>query len=289
MLTENEANEIKSLWHNKEFHGAFSGAHTFRQALSHVGKNYSAKDVASVLHSIPAYVDKIRKVKISKTRPYRVRGTNKVWEVDIAYMNKEQQNGRTVHLFILSVDIFSRKLYTKVLIDNTKASILEAFGDFFSQNEGRLPEEVQGDYEFEPYKTWLRSKGIYYRTLYRRNKAAIAEMYIYQLKRRMYAQMAEESRTDWFNLLQNATNNINNTPLKLLGGLKPADIHSEKDDPKVWAKAPNRPTVLHWQEKLQNQEKYDGDSSKLHEGDVVLYQLSTKKKKFEQRSFHTKV
>ena len=281
-LTEDVRKHIEALWMDPQFHGSFSGATTFKRALKSEGYNLSYPQVTSILYSIPAYIDRVRRLKLYKTRPFRVTGTNDTWQCDIAVMPQ-------IKLFVgflLCIDIFSLRVYTQPIAGHTKTNIKNAFAKIFKRNNNVSPHTMQSDQEFISQREYFNERNIYLRFIYGRNKAVMSELYIYKIKRRLYAAMEALHTKDWVALLPQVTLNENKTPKEALNGIKPIDIHSSLDDEWVNDKTPNRPRLIHWQDAMRHQKEYENDASKLQVGDMVLYD---KVKKPFEKSFIPKV
>ena len=89
---------------------------------------------------------------------------------------------------------------------------------------------------------------------------------------------------DWISALENITNDMNNTPLKRLGWLKPNDINDVFDSVKVnEAKQKFNIPILHepsFSEQKKNQKLYEANKSqKFREGSFVMVD-------FEDETFH---
>ena len=268
-ISDDVRKEVERLWSSDDFHGSYTGATRFQRALKSEGINLTYEQVASVLHSIPTYIDRVRKIRIKKTRPYRVIGVNQTWEADIAIMTRRQ--GAQYIGFLLCVDIFSRRVFTYLLSDRTGETLKSGFSKIFQENNGQKPNNLQTDKEFKKMKKWFNDQGIFTRFLIRRHKAALAELYVYKLKRRLFQFDAHNDTELWHTKLEAFTKNENNTEEPVLGGLKPSSIKSPADDERVWQSNPERPTLIHWQDAIKSQKKYEADSSKLQVGDLVLY------------------
>ena len=270
-LSIEERNLILDLWRNENFKGAAAGSHLLWKALKEEGVNVTQRQVEQLLQSVPTYVDKIRRLHPSQTRPYRAYSANKRWEIDIAVMDHTSND--PYRYFLLAIDIFTRKIFTSAMPDRQGQSILKAFQACLHDNSGEKPEGVQGDQEFRnPLLKWLRDNDIYFRYVYHRQKAALAEYYIFQLKKRLTIFMEMRNTRDWWSHLAQFTKNINDTPKSVLGGIKPSDIRGSIDDPLVWAANPDRPGPLPFEERQANRKEYQADKEALQLGDIVLFQ-----------------
>ena len=283
-LSQKQFEELRQLWSDPQFVGSFSGASIFQKALKSAGYNISYPKVTEVLYSIPAYIDKVRRLQIHKTRPYRVDGVNLLWEIDNAIMSKNSFfNG-----FLLAIDVGSRRIFTRRWRKHNINKMTSLLEDIFHENLNQIPNRMQSDQEFKHAKTWFKKKGIYFRYLTRRNKASLAEYYIYKVKRRLYAYMAHNNTKKWWNYLEQATQNINDTPKDVLGGLKPSSILSPLDDVRIRKANPNKPTLIPPKVAKNNQESYEKKKNRYKVGDLVLYDFKSKAPAFE-KSYERKV
>ena len=143
-LTEADFNKYRDLWSDKHFVGSYSGANTFHKALQNDGYNISYPDVTKILHSIPDYVNRIRRQKIPNYRPYRVDGYNLLWECDNAIMplTKGAKGARFLG-FLLVIDVFSRKIWTRPWKTHNITNLSSKFLDIFEENLNQKPEKLQ--------------------------------------------------------------------------------------------------------------------------------------------------
>ena len=250
----------------------FSGATTFRRALQLEGIKLSQPVVNAILYSIPDYINKIRRLTLKKTRPYRVVGSDITWEADIGFMPKNHG----YNAFLLVIDVFSRKIFTHLLKRKNNPALERAFLAIKKQNNGNFPERIQGDKDIYNLKYFFKEHNVYCRQMYGKNKAALAELSIYKLKRRLYSYISTNEGAHWSKVLPQMTKNINNTSEEVLGGLKPSDIKTPFDDKLVWEKNPQRPTLLNYKKAEKAQEKYEKNNKNLKVGDSVLFDKGSK-------------
>ena len=282
-----EFERISKLWSDPEFPGSFAGAKNFYRALQEAHIDISYPKVTQILHSIPTYVDKIRKLPLPSTRPYRVDGVDLMWECDNAIMRYKKDD--LYFGFLLCIDVFSRRIFTRPFKYHDSNNLRQMFRDIIATDNFDIwPKLMQGDKEFKPMENWFNHNGARYRACTRRNKCALAEYYIFKVKRRLYNYIEHNKTRDWWNYLAQVTLNINKTPKDALGGLKPIEVLSPLDDPKVRQANPEKPTWINWREAIVNQNKYDQKKSNLNIGDLVLFDETPKTKSF-QKSFDSKV
>ena len=286
MLTKKQEEKIRSLWENPEFHGSFTGLTNFMRALHSENINVSKREVTQILYSIPAYIDRVHRLKLTEHRPYRVVSTNKYWECDIALM--PVYDGYIG--FLLCVDLYSRKVFTHLLKSKTFPEQKQAFLQMFQENFGKRPSTMQGDGEYDKnvFKTFFQEEHIRFRACLRRNKCVIAELNNYKIKKRLHAYISHTKDKNWPSKLKLFTENENDTPKPIIGGLKPSQIHSDADDHLIREAAPNRPRLIPWRERFRNQSNYEKNKDNgLQVGDLCLYDL--KNKHWWEKSWYVKV
>lgn len=88
------------------------------------------------------------------------------------------------------------------------------------------------------------------------------------VKRRLYRLLRALLITDWPKYLRKTVEAINNSPNSAIGYLKPVDIKSSYDDPKI-DKAVGFPKDVPVKEQKQRQKAYENDQSQLQVGDHV--------------------
>ena len=101
------------------------------------------------------------------------------------------------------------------------------------------------------------------------------------VKRRLYRLCRALYTKDWPRYLQKVVSAINNSPNSAIGFLKPNDIKSPLDDPKVDAKV-GVPEDVSFQEQRKNQEYYETHGNLQKDDHVYLdFPASTMAKGFD--------
>lgn len=214
--------------------------------------------------------------------------------MDAAYAPNEVKGYK---YFLLVIDAFSRLIFTRPLKSLSGNEGKRAFLDIVNKdNHGQLPKNiVASDLGGEMSKLipYLKKKGVFWSRKYGANKAFLAERYIKTIKRKIYQALRGPKILDknWVRLLPIFTKNINMTPKKAIGYLKPAEVHGSENDPKirramkkagVWNKTP---TVSEQQE---TSKKYSSQKLKFKVGDYVFANLERENEKNPfLRSFDT--
>lgn len=268
--------EIQLLWKDKEFNGSFQSARAFQHAI-HFEKNIHIplNRIYKVLSKLPEFLMLMKPMRHFDRRSYSdVHGFFKLVQIDIALMfpYKEYKN------FLLIVDVFSHKIFTKSLKSKTAHETTQAIKDIFDE-VGMTPECVQSDkgLEFTSPTTqkYMKNNNIYFRGKSGDKKASMAEWGIFKVKKLLYTEMYSRHTKNWPKILPTVVNKINNTESPSLNFLKPAEISSPADDYKVDRKKKFNPPP--WQSFQENINKYSKKGD-LSIGDTVL--LDNKKMSF---------
>ncbi len=88
------------------------------------------------------------------------------------------------------------------------------------------------------------------------------------VKRRLYRLMRSLFTTNWAKFLSPIVKGLNHTRNSALGNLRPSDLQSPVDDPKLDAVV-GVPEDVPFQKQIQNQKRYENDKTNLKIGDHV--------------------
>ena len=119
-----------------------------------------------------------------------------------------------------------------------------------------------------------------YKTKIGQNKAFLAEHYIFIVKKYLYMTLRGTLNQNWVQVLEKIVIDMNNTPIRKLGFLKPNQINSEIDSVFVKnAKASHNIESFqdtNWKIQLENEKNYKSDSKNIQIGDYVYRDLNEK-------------
>ncbi len=102
------------------------------------------------------------------------------------------------------------------------------------------------------------------------------------VKRRLYRLCRTLKTKKWPKFLKQITKAINNSPNSAIGFLKPSDIKSPLDDPKIDDKI-GIPEDVSFEQQAKNQQEYENNNKNLQQGDYVYLDFppSTMEKGFD--------
>ena len=262
-----DPDNIRKLWKDKSFSGSYSGIQNFRNSIEfEKGIKLSPNKIFQILREDPDILLELHHFrKRFKRREFIVHGVNKTWQSDLAEMPAYDN----YQYFLLCIDIFSRKIYCRALQRKTASAVEKAFTEIFDE-AGGTPEILETDQgsEFIGNKAFFKRKQIFAKHKYGENKASEAENSIKIVKLRVYRMMRILYTQDWVDLLPFAVKGINKSKTAAIGGLRPADIKSNVDDPKIDEATGYREDV-DFEKQVKNQKAYERKKKHLQVSDYV--------------------
>ncbi len=255
MASEKLRKSILELWRDKNFSGSFAGLNTFGNALrTEKNINIPNNTLLQILRSDEDFL--IESKKIKKRFPRRqmnVHGVFALWQADFAYMH----TFAGFVGFLLCIDVFSRKLFCRSVKTKEAVEIRKAFQSIFDACND-TPDKLETDQgkEFTANKQFFEEKKIFFKIKTGRNKASFAEHGIFLVKRRLYRLLRSLLTRDWPKYLPFIVTNLNNTPNAGIGGMKPSEINTRNDTPKIDKTIGYNPDVT-FETQALNQKRYE--------------------------------
>lgn len=279
MTTLSDKN-ILELWKSPLFSGSFTGVKNFQTILK-LEKNIdiSEKHLRNILEKEPIFLYHQRKHSNFKRRQYDLNNYGELVQCDLAYMYP--YNG--FKFILVVIDCFSSKVFAKALKNKSGRVVAEALKELLQKFKTQiyvLESDRGKEFISKEAKQVYRDLNIYYKFKIGKNKAAFVEREIYILKRKLYMLLRSKLSENWLKYLPQIVSNLNNTPMKKLGFLKPIDITSEKSTVEVnVARNTNsidiskQPNIF---KQLETEENDRKSKKSLKVGDFVYKQFDTK-------------
>ncbi len=129
--------------------------------------------------------------------------------------------------------------------------------------------ETDQGQEFLSNKDFFSKQHIFFKIKTGQNKAALAERGIQTVKHRLFKLLRSLLTQNWPKYLSQTVENINKKQTAAIGGLRPIDINSPLDDPKI-DEAIGIPEDVSFEDQVRNQKKYETDRKKFQKGDYVF-------------------
>lgn len=271
-----EDNQIKNLWLDTNFLGSFTGINNFQASLyTTFGEKISKKRLQSILDQIPSYVSRIKPRNKFPRRPYDVYGFGQLLQADLGVMFKFD----SFYYFLLVIDVFSRRVFTRPLRTKETNTVKEAFEEIISEINNRI-EVIQTDSgaEFKGLKRFFEEKDIRHQYKYGKTKCNFAESAIFSIKLRLYTALRANNSRNWPLYLQKVVSNYNNTPKSYINNQTPNDFQSSFDDVKI----PWRPKEPDFATQVKNQKKYGANKNLPQPGSYCFLKKHLRTEVFEK-------
>lgn len=272
----------------KGFSGSYRGARTMQILLkTDLGEDIPLQRIQKLLKNEKIFIIHQRPIRNISRRKFDVRFYGELCQSDLAHMFEWDK----FLYFLLLVDCYSLKVFTRPLKSKTSLEVQRAFEDILNDFQAKI-HVLQTDKggEFLGCKKFFKEKQIVFKTKTGNNKASFAENFIFQMKKRLYMMLRGNLTHNWVKYLSIIVTQYNNTPNKKLGGLSPNQIHSEYDSVLVEERlklkniTPFKEPNFH--EQIANEEQYKKVANNIQINDYVY--LSRQENQFS-KSYDTKV
>ena len=166
------------------------------------------------------------------------------FDLDNAFMKNYTKDNDGYGYFILAIDDFSRKVFTRPIKQLTGSNIKDALTSIFEES-GQLPTHVRSDkgseFTNQTVKSFFKKRGVNHFVTQNSTKAAFAERAIYTIKRKLLRAMISQKKKRWLELLPKITSSYNNAFYRSIG-MKPNQVTKE-NEVNIWNKLhfPNQP------------------------------------------------
>jgi len=117
---------LKNLWTSPNSEIAFSGISKIKDFYNIEKKN---KDIENELAGIRTYTRHKEAKKIKKFNPFFVYFPHDMWQIDFMYLPDLAKYNEGYKYLLCLLEVFSRKLYIKILKDKSSQTVTEAFDE----------------------------------------------------------------------------------------------------------------------------------------------------------------
>jgi hypothetical protein len=304
---------IRSLWKGAEnFSARYTGTVIFRAALkSDKNINLSYKRVSQILHEIPLFVQtKKRRFRFPR-RKYHAGGFCAIWQADIGQLHAyiepalahlarptpklgptpkkkktqapQNEKGGDYYegkkYFLAVCDVFSSRLWCRIIKDKSAAVVLEAFKSILKE-VGTKPVKLETDLGSEfidaRFQDFCKSENIYYHSKRGDKKAMMVEYQIYRIKAKFGPLLRDKLTKNWPAFFQQVVNELNDQPSPALGGLKPNDFSTIWDSTKLDSSLPRAQKDPDYYQQLKNQQEYVSNKKNVLQKGTYVLKDSTK-------------
>ena len=179
--------------------------------------------------------------KINKRKVYSQFKDN-IWRVDLADMQSLSKKNKGIKYLLCAIDLYSKYAFVVPLKDKKGISVVNRFNKIIKRSN-RKPNKIWvdqgGEFYNNVFKKWLSDNDIIMYLTYNEGTSVVAEGFIRTLKNKLYKNMAGTCKNVYYNILDDAVNEYNNTKHSTIK-IKPKDVkynnkrvyideHNEKD------------------------------------------------------------
>ena len=203
---------LRNIYYNPKNPGAFAGPQKLHKIVEREGiHNISLYRIRRWLQDQEAYSLQ-RNVRYKHKRNRIVaRGRDTMWDIDLADVSNIQKYNDGIQFWLVAIDVFSRYLWIRPLLDKKHDNVVNALKDIFKQ--GRIPQSIRSDRGSEFVNRWVESlmkdRNIYYYTTQNQTKANYAERVIQTVKNMMYRYFTYKQSYRYIDVLSDLTANYN--------------------------------------------------------------------------------
>jgi hypothetical protein len=164
---------VKRLYRDVNFSGSFSGINNMQRSIFlEKGIHVRRALVNKALNEIPTYVQHLRPIRKFERSHYNVTAFGEVCQADIAYMFDFEG----FKYFLLVIDLFSHRIFTRPQKTKNKAETLESLKDIIDREKLEIYTlQTDQGMEFKGNKTALKKMKIHWAEKVGQNKASFAE------------------------------------------------------------------------------------------------------------------
>ena len=115
---------LKNLWSDPSSKFAFSGVSKIKQIY---GSSKKVKEIENELSENRTYTRHKEAKKIKNFNPFFVYDINDMWQIDLMYLPDLSKYNEGYKYLLCVIEVFTRKLYIKILKDKTCKIVTNAF------------------------------------------------------------------------------------------------------------------------------------------------------------------
>ena len=177
--------------------------------------------------------------KFNKRKVYSQFKDN-IWGADLADMQSLSRKNKGIKYLLCAIDLFNKYAFVIPLKDKKGISIVNAFDKIIKQSNRRRakgtsaqhikPNKIWvdqgGQFNNNVFKKWLSDNDIIMYSTYNEGKSVVAERFIRTLKNKLYKHMTATGKNVYYDVLDDAVNEYNNTKHSTIK-MKPIDVKND--------------------------------------------------------------
>ena len=254
MASDNDI--LHRLYYEPDSAASFSGIDNLYRVAKEQGHTISRNTIRKWLATQKIYTLNRRSISKFARRRTIIPFQFYMYDVDNAYMKDYTKENDGYGYFILAIDDFSKRVFTRPVKQLNGPKIKEALQSILKESK-TLPMLIRtdGGSEFvnSVVKAYLKKQGIKHIVTKNSTKTAFGERAIFTIKRRLLQAMISQKKKRWLELLPKITSSYNDSYHRTIG-MKPNDVTKDKEVD-IW----NR---VYWPKEKLAKRKANKDSKK---------------------------
>lgn len=226
---------MKTIYFDPAHPAAFAGPDKLYRVVKQEGRfDISKYKIRKWLKSQEPYsLHQPAKRRFRRNRVW-VSGIDDQWDMDLMDVSNVAEHNDNIHFVLVALDIFSKYLWLRPLVNKTGPVVAAAVRDLLSK--GRKPNRVRTDkgqeFRAKPIQAVFKDKDVHHFETQNEVKANFAERVIRTLRNRMHRYMTHNQTFRYLDHLQDFANSYNSTHHRTIG-MMPRQV-SEDNETKVW-------------------------------------------------------
>ena len=275
---------LKKLYYDPESPASYSGVNKIYQTAKEDGRQISRHTIQNWLQKQKIYTENRHAITKFKRRKTIIPFQHYMLDIDSAFMTDYAKENNNNKYFVLAIDDFSKRVFTRPVKQLTGMHIKEALNDILKEAKTKpmmFRSDKGTEYVNSTVQRFLKNKKIKHVVTQNSTKAAFAERAIYTIKRRLLRAMVAKKTKHWLDLLPAITSSYNKSYHRTIG-MKPIDV-SKENEADIWKRV-YWPKIKVLKKGKQTTREHKKDF-RYKVGDTV--KITTEKGKFD-RGYNTR-
>ena len=165
-----------------------------------------------------------------------VAGLNDTWEADLADLSKYSKSNNGYKYLLGVIDVFSRKLYLRPIINKYAQTVIDAFAEILTEAGSKcnkLRSDMGNEFTNDLFQNFLRSKGIGHYFSHGTAQCAYIERVWKTIKKRIVKFMFETKSKRYIDNIEGIVSSYSNT-VHSITGLPPNEITLQNESDVIY-------------------------------------------------------
>lgn len=236
MDKEQKENILRNFYFDVKQSGSYLGASKLYKILNKkYPKVFTISFINNWLNNQDSFAVQKQVRHTYKTPRVQVAGLNDQADMDLMSVENISKHNQGVKFLLIVIDIFSRFLLVRPLLNKKTQTVLSAIKDILNSRKfTKIRTDKGSEFINHEIKKFMKKQGIYLFNTQSNNKANYAERVIRTLRSMMFRMLRHQRNYRYIDNLQDLVNNYNNSPHRSLNGLSPREI-TKTNETVIWS------------------------------------------------------